>query len=153
MFVIIAIGKTIYERREGRSSLSRFDANRRPELARFQEYSSDPLNSLYVSSSLALLLGEKEPSKWGSQSSLGSEQHSQPRDADTHTGQGPGFVSPRDGPSQPRSHGDGWCLKNEGPITGDRDSVSPPGLHADEEMFMAATLLQAIGQDYKREAA
>ena len=134
------------KRRESRSGLSGSIPRQKPELACFLEnYSADPLNSLYVGSSLVSWGGEEEPDSWANQSS--DAVQNQPEDPDVQTDRGSRLASPRDRSSLPRSHGDGWRFANGDPIAGGGDSDPLLDLYADEEMTRAAIMLQAIGQD------
>ncbi|KAK7397631.1 hypothetical protein QQX98_012998 [Neonectria punicea] len=138
------------KRRGRRSSRREPIPSERQELAYFLEgYSQDPLNSLYVGSSTAAWVGLEGSEDWESQYSYGSSLQSQPDDADTQIYRGSGPVSARNRPSMPRGQGDRWRPENDSPITG--DSIPTSGTaQFDDEMWMAAQLLQGMAQDDQR---
>ncbi|KJZ68024.1 hypothetical protein HIM_12583 [Hirsutella minnesotensis 3608] len=133
-------------KRRGHKSQSVSVSSQQPELAYFLEnYSQNPLNSLYVGSSLA---PEQLPSSWTSQSPHNSSPQNQPgADAETVRGSELGF--PQDCSSSWRGDCNDCRLAKGDPIPGGGDSIPSPELCADEEMFTAAVLLQAMGQDVK----
>ncbi|KAI1073382.1 protein kinase [Whalleya microplaca] len=117
------------KRREGRNSLRHTISSQQPEMAQFKGYSQDPLNSLFVGSSLA----EWQPAEV--QSGMETEA-----EAEVNS------TSPRDISGVPRNPGD-WPLTNGDAGVGTGDPNHPGNLCTDDEMFKAAALLQAMGQD------
>ncbi|KJZ69149.1 hypothetical protein HIM_11467 [Hirsutella minnesotensis 3608] len=135
------------KRREGHNQ-SVSVSSEQPELAYFLEnYSQNPLNSLYVGSALASR-GREKVSSLASLSSYCLTQQNQPG-ADAETDRGPGLRPPQGLSSAPRNHDDMTCFINGDATPGGGDTVSRQELCADvdEEMFKAAILLQAMGQD------
>ncbi|KJZ70657.1 hypothetical protein HIM_09930 [Hirsutella minnesotensis 3608] len=119
-----------------------------PELAHFlDDYSQNPLNSLYVGSALASQARQDVSSSWARQSLHGLTPQTQPgTDAETVGGSGRDPAQGRS--SAPRIDDDnGHCAEGDA-SSGDRDAVSAqgPSADADEETVTAAILLQAMHQ-------
>lgn len=83
------------QRQEGRSSRREPISSQRPELAHFlEDYSPDPLNSLYVGSSIAAWTEREGSGNRESPSPDGSAPENKPWDTDAQIGQGSGLGPP-----------------------------------------------------------
>ncbi|KAI0009524.1 hypothetical protein F4779DRAFT_368463 [Xylariaceae sp. FL0662B] len=116
------------------------DWQERNELTHFlRNYSADPLDPLYVGSSLAAQLGQNLSDSWVSGFSQDSTQQDQASPAGTQTGPVSGLARS----SIPQSEKRGSHPDNTNLVLG-----SNPNVRVDhEETAQAALLLQALGQD------
>ena len=129
------------KRREGGSHRGQSACRQDQELAYFlEDYSSDPLDPLYVGSSLASWTPEGNSSTWDGQSSHEPARQCQLDHEDAQIGSGTALLPVPIMSTIPRSPWEVCYVEGDAPVAGISDGVQM------DEGYMAALLLQAMSQ-------